>query len=262
MSYTFDGQPMGTLTGDIAAQFLGGWNFAHVGFGAATGRVSDAQSVRNVTVTATLEGQTPALLANLKATPTAILDDFHRDDPPQGGAAAGELSPSRPSIGAQHRLPAGLTLKAPAAQRVLAETGSQPSGNRMLRHCFATTERSPKKFGQFQRFSLTTIQLIARSAWLPLKTMELTFDGQPMGTPLCLSRSPSTLAPRAGGAQRRRMQQFAVERVATMTTMSPWTSCCTRRRTWSRAGQAELGDIEQVRARKTACGSCWFNAVA
>ena len=59
MSYTFDGQPMGTLTGDIATQFLGGSNFAHVGFGAATGDPSNTQSVRNVTVSATLEGQTP-----------------------------------------------------------------------------------------------------------------------------------------------------------------------------------------------------------
>ena len=63
MSYTFDGQSMGTLTGNIATQFLGGSNFAHVGFGAATGGLSNTQSVRNVTVSATLEGQTPALLA-------------------------------------------------------------------------------------------------------------------------------------------------------------------------------------------------------
>ena len=59
MSYTFDGQPMGTLTGDIATQFLGGSNFAHFGFGAATGGLTNTQSVRNVTVSATLEGQTP-----------------------------------------------------------------------------------------------------------------------------------------------------------------------------------------------------------
>ena len=38
MSYTFDGQSMGTLlTGDIATQFLGGSNFAYFGFGAGTG---------------------------------------------------------------------------------------------------------------------------------------------------------------------------------------------------------------------------------
>ena len=51
---------MGTpLTGDIATQFLGGSNFAYVGFGAGTGGLSNTQSVRNISVTATLEGQAP-----------------------------------------------------------------------------------------------------------------------------------------------------------------------------------------------------------
>ena len=60
LSYTFDNQPMGTpLTGDIATQFLGGSNFAYVGFGAGTGGLSNTQSVRNISVTATLEGQAP-----------------------------------------------------------------------------------------------------------------------------------------------------------------------------------------------------------
>jgi hypothetical protein len=60
LSYTLDGQPMGTpLTGNIATQFLGGSNFAYVGFGAGTGGLSNTQSVRNVNVTATLEGQAP-----------------------------------------------------------------------------------------------------------------------------------------------------------------------------------------------------------
>ena len=66
LSYTFDGQPMGTpLTGNIATQFLGGSNFAYVGFGAGTGGLSNTQSVRNINVTATLEGQAPALLDEL-----------------------------------------------------------------------------------------------------------------------------------------------------------------------------------------------------
>lgn len=64
MSYTVDGQPMGTpLTGDIATQFLGGSNFAYFGFGAGTGGLSNTQSVRNINVAATFEGQAPALLA-------------------------------------------------------------------------------------------------------------------------------------------------------------------------------------------------------
>ena len=59
LSYTIDGQPMGTLTSDIATQFLGGSNFAYFGFGAGTGGLSNTQSVRNINVTATFEGQTP-----------------------------------------------------------------------------------------------------------------------------------------------------------------------------------------------------------
>jgi hypothetical protein len=51
---------MGTpLTSDIANQFFGGSNFAYFGFGAGTGSLSNTQSVRNVTVTATFEGQAP-----------------------------------------------------------------------------------------------------------------------------------------------------------------------------------------------------------
>jgi len=62
MSYTFDGQPMGTpLTSNIATQFLGGSNFAYFGFGAGTGGLTNTQSVRNINVTATFEGQAPAL---------------------------------------------------------------------------------------------------------------------------------------------------------------------------------------------------------
>ena len=62
LSYTIDGQPMGTpLTSNIATQFLGGSNFAYFGFGAGTGGLSNTQSVRNINVTATFEGQAPAL---------------------------------------------------------------------------------------------------------------------------------------------------------------------------------------------------------
>ena len=61
MSYTLDGQPMGTLNSNIANQFLGGSNYAYVGFGAGTGSLSNTQSVRNVTITGTYEGQTPPL---------------------------------------------------------------------------------------------------------------------------------------------------------------------------------------------------------
>ena len=71
LSYTFDGQPMGTpLTSNIATQFFGGSNFAYLGFGAGTGSLSNTQSVRNISVTATLEGQAPTLLA-IESDPNA-----------------------------------------------------------------------------------------------------------------------------------------------------------------------------------------------
>ena len=94
LSYTFDGQPMGTpLTGNIATQFLGGSNFAYFGFGAGTGGLSNTQSVRNINVTATFEGQAPALLA-IESDPNGNpLTITAVTTPAQGSAAAGELSP-------------------------------------------------------------------------------------------------------------------------------------------------------------------------
>ena len=70
LSYTFDGQPMGTpLTSNIATQFLGGSNFAYYGFGAGTGGLGNTQSVRNISVTATPEGQAPG-----NSPPIAVAD--------------------------------------------------------------------------------------------------------------------------------------------------------------------------------------------
>ena len=61
---------MGTpLTSNIATQFLGGSNFAYFGFGAGTGGLSNTQSVRNISVTATFEGQTPG-----NSPPIAVAD--------------------------------------------------------------------------------------------------------------------------------------------------------------------------------------------
>ena len=60
LSYNIDGgQQEGTLPSTIATQFLGDSNFAYFGFGAGTGGLSNTQSVRNISVTATFEGQTP-----------------------------------------------------------------------------------------------------------------------------------------------------------------------------------------------------------
>ena len=71
LSYTFDSQQVGTLpsTGNIATQFLGGSNFAYFGFGAGTGGLSNTQSVRNISVSATFEGQTPG-----NSPPIAVAD--------------------------------------------------------------------------------------------------------------------------------------------------------------------------------------------
>ena len=72
LNYTFDNQPMGTLTSDIATQFLGGSNFAYFGFGAGTGGLSNTQSVRNINVTATFEGQAPGNTQNVEPTVFAL----------------------------------------------------------------------------------------------------------------------------------------------------------------------------------------------
>jgi len=65
LNYTFDNQPMGTLNSDIANQFFGGSNFAYFGFGAGTGSLGNNQSVRNINVTATFEGQAPGNTQNV-----------------------------------------------------------------------------------------------------------------------------------------------------------------------------------------------------
>jgi glucose/arabinose dehydrogenase len=59
LSYTFDNQSAGTLTADIVSEFFGGSKFVYFGFGAATGGLSNTQSVRSVSTTATFESQAP-----------------------------------------------------------------------------------------------------------------------------------------------------------------------------------------------------------
>ena len=58
LSYSFDGQQAGVLTGNIATQYLGGSDFAHFGFTAATGGAVNEQKVRVTDVAATFEGVT------------------------------------------------------------------------------------------------------------------------------------------------------------------------------------------------------------
>jgi hypothetical protein len=57
LSYTFDNQSAGTLTADIVSTFFGGSKFVYFGFGAATGGLSNTQSVRNVSTNATFESK-------------------------------------------------------------------------------------------------------------------------------------------------------------------------------------------------------------
>jgi hypothetical protein len=58
MSYTINGQPTGApLTADVITAFLGGSNYAHLGFTAGTGGRSNTQSIRNLNLAATYEGQ-------------------------------------------------------------------------------------------------------------------------------------------------------------------------------------------------------------
>ncbi len=56
LSYSFDGQQVGVLTGDISADYLGGSDFAHFGFTAATGGSINEHKVQVTAVSATFEG--------------------------------------------------------------------------------------------------------------------------------------------------------------------------------------------------------------
>ena len=89
LSYTFDNQQVGTLpsTSNIATQFLGGSNFAYFGFGAGTGGLSNTQSVRNISVSATFEGQTPAVLA-IESAPNGDPPTITAVSTPAQGTAA------------------------------------------------------------------------------------------------------------------------------------------------------------------------------
>ncbi len=50
LSYWFDGEIVGSLSSDVAAQYLGGADFAYYGFTASTGGKSNVQQVRDVTL--------------------------------------------------------------------------------------------------------------------------------------------------------------------------------------------------------------------
>ena len=55
LSYTFDGTPITTWTGDLSTSFLAGSDFANYGFTAATGGLSNLQMVRATGIEATLD---------------------------------------------------------------------------------------------------------------------------------------------------------------------------------------------------------------
>jgi len=57
LRYTVDNRSAGSLTADLVSEFFGGSQFVHFGFGAATGGLSNTQSVRNVSTNATFESQ-------------------------------------------------------------------------------------------------------------------------------------------------------------------------------------------------------------
>ena len=76
LSYTVDNRSAGSLTADLVSEFFGGSQFVHFGFGAATGGLSNTQSVRNVSTSATFESPAPV---SVVTTPYAGLT-------PGGGA--------------------------------------------------------------------------------------------------------------------------------------------------------------------------------
>ena len=68
LTYDVDGVLRGTLTGDLAADYFGGSQFAHYGFGAGTGGGTNLQQLRNVTINGVLDGG-PADQAPVLTTP-------------------------------------------------------------------------------------------------------------------------------------------------------------------------------------------------
>ncbi|MGI9569109.1 MAG: lectin-like domain-containing protein, partial [Desulfobulbia bacterium] len=65
LSYSFDGQQAGILDSDISAEYLGGSDFAHFGFGAGTG-LANEHKVLLTALSATFEGEInyPPVAAN------------------------------------------------------------------------------------------------------------------------------------------------------------------------------------------------------
>ena len=68
LTYDVDGVLRVTLTGDLAADYFGGSQFAHYGFGAGTGGGTNLQQLRNVTINGVLDGG-PADQAPVLTTP-------------------------------------------------------------------------------------------------------------------------------------------------------------------------------------------------
>jgi hypothetical protein len=92
LSYTFDGQQAGVLNGDIAAQYLGGSDFAHFGFTAATGGAINEHKVRVSEIDATFEGvinSAPVALDDTAATSadTSVAIDVLANDTDADGDA-------------------------------------------------------------------------------------------------------------------------------------------------------------------------------
>ena len=116
----------------------------------------------------------------------------------------------------------------------------------MLRHCFATTERSPR---DVRAVSTIFVDHYSTDRPICLASPEdhesHTFDGQPMGTPLCLSRSPSTPCAESRSSAAAQDAADPVERVATMTPM-PVDIVLHAAAHLVERGQPELGDMERV----------------
>ena len=134
LSYTFDGQQVGTLSADIVSGYLGGSDFAYFGFGAGTGGLANDQRVRVTSIDATLEGQTPddGPVANADAATTSAdtlvnIDVLANDTDPNGDALTITSAQSTTGTDGRSDLGAEVTITGSGDGQRIRYDGSAPN---------------------------------------------------------------------------------------------------------------------------------------
>ncbi|MEO8094962.1 MAG: galactose oxidase-like domain-containing protein, partial [Pseudolysinimonas sp.] len=76
LAYSMDGVPIATLTGDLAATYLGGSPYAYLGVTGATGGLSELEQARILRLDATAEDGTALHLIGPNTAPVAVADTY------------------------------------------------------------------------------------------------------------------------------------------------------------------------------------------